>query len=486
MCIVCDRRSLFHGAAGAGLLAMAGRTAVAQPSAAPVAGLPVRGEYLIKGAILISMDPAVGDVPDGAVHVRDGAIVQAGRDVAAPAAEVIAADGAIIMPGLVETHWHMWNSLLRSMATDTRRYGYFPTSAQLGAFYTPGDIYCGVRLATAEGINAGITCIHDWAHNLRSPAHADENVRALREAGIRGRFSYGPARGIPVSQALDIADLRRMHRDWSRLAPDGLLQLGLAWRGVQYAVTAENGAMAFQAVPREVYQAEYDTARDLGIPVTLHANIGPKVDYGHVAKLDQLGLLYPGLQLIHMIASTPAEIDAVAKAGCSVSFSPYTEMRTGFGIPQPSLYLDKGVRVGLSVDTTTLSGDANMFEIMKGIQNGENGLALSEFKMPARRVVEMGTIGGARSIGLDAVTGSITPGKRADLIVIDTGAVNLGMMTDPYEMIVGAAQPANVSTVLVDGRILKRDGKLTAMDARRIVADASAANVAVRKRAGWW
>ena len=144
------------------------------------------------------------------------------------------------------------------------------------------------------------------------------------------------------------------------------------------------------------------------------------------------------------------------------------------------------MRVGLSIDTTTLSGDANMFEILKGIQNTENGLALSEFKMPARRVVELGTIGGARSLGLDSVTGSITPGKRADLIVIDTSAVNLGMMTNPYEMIVGAVQPANVSTVIVDGRILKRDGKLTAMDARQIVANASSANAAVRKRAGWW
>ena len=129
----------------------------------------------------------------------------------------------------------MWNSLLRSMATDTRRYGYFPTSAQLGAFYTPDDIYSGVRLATAEAINAGITSIHDWAHNLRSPDHADENVRALREWPASGDVSRTALRaGIPVTQALNIADLRRMHRDWSQLAPDGLLQLGLAWRGVQY------------------------------------------------------------------------------------------------------------------------------------------------------------------------------------------------------------------------------------------------------------
>ncbi len=106
--------------------------------------------------------------------------------------------------------------------------------------------------------------------------------------------------------------------------------------------------------------------------------------------------------------------------------------------------------------------------------------------MPAKRVVEMATIGGARSMGLDDKVGSLSPGKRADLIVIDTSAVNLGMMTNPYEMVVGATQPANVSMVMIDGRLLKKDGKLTALDVRQVVQGASAANIAVRKRGGWW
>ena len=93
-------------------------------------------------------------------------------------------------------------------------------------------------------------------------------------------------------------------------------------------------------------------------------NIGPKVDFGHVASLDRLGLLYKDLQLVHMISSTPDEIEAVAKAECPVSFSPYTEMRTGFGLPKPSIYLEKGIRVALSVDTTALSGDANMGSVL--------------------------------------------------------------------------------------------------------------------------
>jgi cytosine/adenosine deaminase-related metal-dependent hydrolase len=347
-------------------------------------------------------------------------------------------------------------------------------------------MYAGTRLATAEALFSGITTVHDWCHNPRTPQHADENLRALRESGIRARFSYGPARGIPVTETVNLADIERLHRDWRSYSNENLLTLGLAWRGVQYAVTSPDGKMEFKAIPEEVYRKEYDAARSLGIPLSAHVNIGPKVDFGHVAALDKLGLLYPGLQLIHMISSTPEEVQAVAKAGSSVSFSPYTELRIGFGFPNASQYLDAGVPVGLSVDTTTLSGDANMFAIMKAVQNVDNASANNEFKLTARRALEMGTILGAKSLGLDDRIGSLTKGKRADLIMVNTRDLNLGVFTDPAHLIVEAAQPANVALVMVDGRILKDRGRLTVMDTKQVVAEANAANMAVRKRAGWW
>jgi cytosine/adenosine deaminase-related metal-dependent hydrolase len=195
--------------------------------------------------------------------------------------------------------------------------------------------------------------------------------------------------------------------------------------------------------------------------------------------------LYEDLQLVHMVSSTQAEIEAVAKAGSSVSFSPYTEMRTGFGFPDPAAFLKAGVKVGLSVDTTTLSGSGNMFEIMKGIQNIANGRALSEYDMPARTALELGTLGGARSLGLGQQTGSLKPGKNADLIMIDTRVINIAMFTDAPHMVVEAANPASVSLVMVDGRILKEHGKLTAVNAAEVVTEASKANMAVRKRANW-
>ena len=173
-------------------------------------------------------------------------------------------------------------------------------------------------------------------------------------------------------------------------------------------------------------------------------------------------------------------------AGTSVSFAPTSELRIGFGIPPVAAFIDAGVPIGLSVDTVELVGNADMFAIMKTVQGLENGRAESEFKLGARRVVELATIEGARSMGIDDKVGSLKAGKRADLIMIDTRAANLAVFGDPAVMLVTAVQPANVDTVLVDGRILKRNGKLTTMNVALIAQEAAEANAAVRKRANWW
>jgi cytosine/adenosine deaminase-related metal-dependent hydrolase len=183
---------------------------------------------------------------------------------------------------------------------------------------------------------------------------------------------------------------------------------------------------------------------------------------------------------------TPEEIEAIKAAGASVSLSPTSELRIGFGLPQTANVLAADIPVGLSVDTVELTGNADMFGIMKFIQNIENGKSENEFKLTARRVLELGTIEGARSMGIADKVGSLKVGKRADLIMVSTRDVNLGVFGDPAHMLVTAAQPSNVDTVVVDGRILKRGGKLTALNTGQIVTEAAAANAALRKRADWW
>jgi 5-methylthioadenosine/S-adenosylhomocysteine deaminase len=454
------RRDVLGALLAAGTAARASRAAEVTTSAAP--------DLLIRDAHVLTMDPTLGDIAGGDVHVRAGAIVAVGRGLRAPDATVIDARGMLALPGFVETHWHLWTTLLRSLAGDRAEHGYFSTSRGIGAFYTPDDIYAAGRLAIAEAVNAGITFVHDWCHNVRSPAHADAALRALAGTGIRGRFSYGSPAGASNDATIDLDHLASLQRGWRDRDNGGLLTLGLAWRGVASPATLR----------------DYETARSLRLPVSVHANNFQR-SAGGIQQLADRGLLAPGLQVVHAVWCTPQEIRALADNGCVVTVSPWTELRIGFGSPMVGQLLRAGVPVGLSVDTVTLSGNADMFSIMKAIQNIENGRALDEFAMTARRVLELATIEGARSMGLGDTIGSLTPGKRADLILVDTRAPNLGVFTEPAHLIVEAAQPANVDTVLIDGRIVKRAGRLTTFDVGAVLDEAARASTGVRQRAGW-
>ena len=473
-----NRRKFLGSVAAVGVAGYAEMAAAAEEKKLEraAAKLPARGEFVIRSGYVMTMDPTLGDLARGDVHVRNGEIVAVGPDLKTNAAQVIDGRGMIVLPGFVDTHWHMWNTLLRSMAGDKREHGYFPTVATLGKVFTPDDMYQGTRLAAAEALFGGFTFVHDWCHNIRGPEFAAANLRALKESGLRGRFSYGAPQAHPPGETIDLADLERLRRNWKSHANDGLLDLGLAWRGMGAAPAP---------IPPEVYRKEFETARGAGLPISVHvANLRSRA--GQVEALAKANLLGKDVQVIHVIWITPEEIQSLATAGSPASLSPYTELRIGFGFPRTGELLAGGVTVGLSVDTTVLSGNADMFAIMKAIQNVENSRTENEFKLPARRVLELATIEGARSMGVDDRVGSLRPGKRADLVMVSTRDVNIGVFTDPAHMLVEAAQPSNVDTVVVDGRILKRRGKLTAFDTGQVVSEASGALAGVRKRGNWW
>jgi cytosine/adenosine deaminase-related metal-dependent hydrolase len=469
------RRGLLGGVTASALLSASPVSAAPRPPA-PIP-LPPRRNIVIRNAYVMTMEKDAGDLKDADVHVRDGAIVAIGQKLNAPGAAVIDGRNMIVLPGLVETHWHMWNTLLRGMSGEKPESGYFRTSAGLGRVFEPGDMYQGTRLAAAEAISSGITFVHDWCHNIRGPEFARQDLRALKESGIRARFSYGPMQGHDLKQTLDLADIEKLKTEWAQHSNGGLITLGMAWRG-------HGGNQPANAVPENVWRAEYDAAQRLGLPISVHSS-GSKAALGQIGGLNKAGMI-KNVQVIHAVYATPEEIAAMKAAGSSISLAPTSELRIGFGLPPTTSFLDAGIPVGLSVDTVTLTGNADMFTIMRTIQGIENGRAESEFKLSARRVVELATIEGARSMGIDDKVGSLKPGKRADIIMIDTRAANLGVFGDPAVMLVTAVQPANVDTVLVDGRILKRNGKLTAMNVAAIAKEAAEANAAVRKRANWW
>ena len=477
------RRAFLGGAAALGALHGFGGlvNAAVSPS---VANLPARGNVVIRNAYVMTMEPGQPDIPNGDIHIDNGAIFDVGTGLAAPGAQVIDGRGFIVLPGLIDTHWHMWTTLLRNMSGDDRAHGYFPMTTALGKVFTPRDMYYGTLLSSAEALHSGITTVHNWCHNVMTHEHAVEDLRAMQETGIRGRFAYGPARSTPLTQPISIADLTRMHGEWSGLSNEGLLTLGLAWRGVQIALPNADGKMEIRPLSPDMYRVEYEAARKLGLPVSVHLN-STKFDKDHIIALHKLGYVFNGLQVIHAINTSPEEMDILAAAGASVSISPASEMRIGFGLPKIAEFLDRKVNLALSVDTTPLTGNADMFGIMKLAQNLENGRSESEFKLPARKVIELATIEAAKALGLADRTGSLKKGKRADVIMVSTRDVNIGPFTEPAYMLVDSAQAANVDTVLVDGRILKRGGKLTAIDTGKLMTEASAATQAIIQRANW-
>jgi 5-methylthioadenosine/S-adenosylhomocysteine deaminase len=476
-----DRRQLLAAAAAAGALTLP----VEGAASGSIGPLPARGQVLIRNAYVITMEPGAAGLPDGDVLVENGAIADVGTGLSAPDATVIDGAGFILMPGLVDTHWHMWTTLLRNMAGDKPEHGYFPTTTAIGNVYSPRDMYYGTLLSAAEALFSGITTVHDWCHNIITPQHAEEDIRALQETGVRARFCYGPARRMPLTEAINIDDVGRLHREWEHFANDGLLTLGLGWRGVQAPFRLPDGKFELRPLPEAVYRKEHDAAMTLGIPISVHLNSTTN-DRNHLLAIHKLGLLAAGLQIIHGLFTSPEEMKLMAAAGAVVSVSPYSELRIGYGVTKIQDYLDSGVTAGLSVDSTPLTGNCDMFGIMKMVQNIENGRSMSEFRLPARRIVELATIEGARSLGLADHIGSIAKGKRADLILVNARDINMGPFTDPYYMLVDSAQPWNVDTVMVDGRILKRGGKLTAIDTATLMAEATTASREVRDRAKWW
>jgi cytosine/adenosine deaminase-related metal-dependent hydrolase len=455
---------LLSSAAVMGAAGLLGRSAQAQAQT-PAATLPAAGDILIRDAFVISMDRAIGDLPHGDIHVRDGVIVAVGANLNAPGAQVIDGRSMIACPGFIETHWHMWGAVARNMAGEEEKTGYFPFSRVLGALFTPEDNARGVRLALAEAITGGITTVHNWSHNLLSPAYADAEIAVHREVGGRARFAYGYSRNTGRNETLPLDDVARVHRQYFN-GPPGLLTLGIASRGV------ENNTI-------DICKKEWAFARKLGIGITTHSGTNPK-RADSVRRMSDAGLLGADVVVVHATNTTPADYELMAKTATPVSLSPFTELRTGFGITPVETMHKAGVPISFSVDTTLLCGNADMFAIMKAIQNIADGAARSEFELPPRTVLEWATVGGAKALGIADRVGSLTPGKRADLILVRTTDINMAPLTEPVRMLVQSAQPSNIELVMVDGRILKRGTSLTTIDVPKLIAEANETITRVR------
>ncbi len=475
-----SRRRFVTGAVAlAALPAMPDRL-LAQQARTPAAPLPARGEVLIRGATILTMDPAVADLASGDVHVRDGAIRAIAPRIEAPAAQVIDASGMICLPGFIDTHWHLWTSLFRPyIRADMPAQGYFPVTSRLGSHMTPEDSFRAVRLGSAEALAAGVTTVHNWAHNVRSPEHADAELAAMRDSGLRGRFAYGPAVGMPDEAPMDFAGMARAKKDW--MPNDGLITLGICSRNVGALSVGGAAAAARGVLTIEQIKRDWDGARALGLPITMHTS-GPSP----IAALEQAGLLGADVQLVHPLLTTAEERAILKTRGVSYSMSPAGEARrpANLGVIQLGELLEAGVKVSLSTDHTT-ANICDPFGAMRLLFSLHQHRVGAKVPLTLKRLLQLATLDGAVDLGIADRTGSLTPGKRADIILVRTTDINTTPNGDPYEAIVSLAQPVNVDTVIVDGRVLRRAGKFTALDHGKIVGEAREAAIALREKAKW-
>lgn len=471
------RRELFK--LGTGLAAAAGLMraggAQAQSAIAPAdtsGGLPARGEFVVRGGHVLTMDPALGDFARGDVHVRNGTIVAVAPTIAAPGAQEIDGRGMIVMPGFIDTHWHLWCTPLRLVIrADDPKEGYFPTTIRLGRHCTPQDAYIGVRLGVAEGLLSGITTVHNWSHNTVTPAHADAEIQALKDIGVRARFSYGTGQGYPSDKPMNLADLARVQKQNS--SADGMLFIGACLRTP--GVAGSRGSISV-----ELFRTEFDAIRKLGLPMTIHC--GPK---NLIALMGQNNLLGPDMLLVHPQGMTDAELKMVAEAKAPYSSAPVIEMSYSAvrnGIIQYNELNGMGVQLGLSIDASAAT-NADFFNVMRALMWSDWERHGAPQRLKPHRLVELATIEGAKLLGLADKTGSLTPGKRADLIMLRTTDINMAPVGDPYYAIVFQGQPSNVDTVVVDGRVLARGGKLVAIDVAKTVQEAADSARAIGERA---
>ena len=431
---------------------------------------------LIRGGTVLSMDRAIGDLARGDVLIEDDKIVAVEPDISADAS-VIDASGKIVIPGFVDSHRHAWETAIRGCAPNATLDDYFVEVLDTFApAYRPEDVHASNVAGSLECLNAGITTLVDWSHINNTPEHPDAAIAGLQETGIRAMYAYGSANTSLADYWFDskIAipgdDVRRIRGTYFA-ADGGLLTMGLATRGPGFC-------------QEDVVRSEWALARELGIPITVHVAMGRLAGrFGMIKQLSDYGLLGPDTTYIHCCHFSDEEWQLVKDSGGTISIAPQVETQMGHGWPPMLKSLQHGLRPSLSIDVvTTVPGD--MFTQMRAAfaadrarvheQAFEPNEQVPKDVLTAEQMLRAATLDGAYVAGVEDRTGSLTPGKQADVVMIDAKALNMAPVIDPIAAVVLCADVSNVEAVIVDGVVKKRDFRLVAdVDKARADVEAS-------------
>ena len=418
------------------------------------AGRPV----LLRGGTVLTMDDAHTILADADVLVTGDRIAAVGPRLQAPdGALEIDASGGIVMPGMIDTHRHMWQTAMRAYGADWTLTQYFVWNyLEHGRKFRPEDIYAGNLVSAWESLEAGVTTTVDWSHNLQTPDHAEAAVDALR--AVPGRFvlAYGNIQAGPWEWTADPA----FRSFFGRLPASDMLGFQLAF-----------DLPGVEGFPEK---AAFDVARDLGVAVTTHAGVYNVTSDVGINQMYDGGYMTPGTIYVHAATLSPDSYHKIAATGGYASISTESECNAGQGY-SPTWKLRKyGIPVSLSNDTSVW-WSADMFAAMRATLNADRamehfeahakGIGLTNHILRAEDVVDYATRGGAKALGLDSVIGSVEAGKKADIVLIknDNSPVSFPVL-HPYGHVVYQAQRGDVHTVIINGKVVKLGHKLVGAD----------------------
>jgi cytosine/adenosine deaminase-related metal-dependent hydrolase len=423
-------------------------------------GAPEPGRPLVfRGGTVLPMDDAASVLRDADVLVVGDRIAGVGPDLEVPegTAEIDARDG-IVMPGMIDTHRHMWQTAMRGYGADWTLTQYFVWYyLEHGKKFRPEDIAAGNRLAAIESLDAGVTTTVDWSHGLQSVDHAQAAVDALRSVPGRFVLAYGNIQAGPWEWSADPA---------VRSFLEGLRDGGGDMLGVQMAFDV-TGDPAFPE------KAAFEVARDLGIPVTTHAGVWAATNDDGIRLMHEHGFMTPETIYVHAATLTADSYQRIAATGGSISVATESECSAGQGHAPTEQVLQYGIPVSLSMDTSVWwSGD--MFSAMRATLDADRmsehmaahlrGETITHLRLRAQHVVDWTTRGGAHALGRDDL-GSLQEGKKADVVLIKNDASPVSFpVLNPYGHVAFQAQRGDVHTVVVDGRVVKHEGQLVGVD----------------------
>lgn len=437
--------------------------------------------YVIRGARVLSQDPTVGDLRSGDILIEDGLIRSVAPDLGELDAREVDGTDRVALPGFVDTHRHSWQSLIRHVSTDWTLGQYFSgVRGVLGKAYTPEDMYAANLIAMLDALDSGITTLVDWSHNNNSPEHADAAIQGVVDSGIRCVFAQGNSNDewLPVSETPQSRDVVRVAERWFSSA-DQLVTLALAPRGPQFAT-------------KDVTLQDFALAAELDIPVTVHVGDGLWGQSLPVVWMQEHGLTTERTTYVHCNTLTDREYDIIRDTGGAISSAPELEMHMGHGRLATLRARDRGIPLSISIDVCTSVG-GDMFSAMRAMLAGsrylENLAALdagtsSPLPITAVEVLGFATQGGATAAWMGDSVGSITPGKKADVVLVRTDSYGMQPFNYPAGAVVESGNPQLVDSVFVGGALVKERGVLVGHDFARVRALAEAARDRVLARAG--